>query len=278
VADEILDRGVPDLRLAQRREHGGDMLEERRVRPDHEHARAAEPLPVGVEQPGRAVQADGGLARAGGALDADGDGDVRADDLVLLRLDGGDDVAHRADAGALDLAGEDRRVAAVREQNPGVGVMGAGGGDGRRVEDLVLVGRDAAVLDAEPPAPGDTERLAASGAVEGARDVRAPVDDDGVTGLVGDVAAADVPAFAVGVVGAAEEEGRRRVVDQGGRPAVERCRQVLGGDSVAALDGQGERAFPHGGEVAACREQVGLLGGEHVLGCRRRRMFLGSRG
>ena len=32
--------------------------------PDDEHARPRQPLPVGVEQPRRAVQADGGLAGA----------------------------------------------------------------------------------------------------------------------------------------------------------------------------------------------------------------------
>ena len=199
------------------------------------------------------MQADGGLAGAGRALDADGVGDVGAHDLVLLGLDGGDDVAHRADAGALDLA---RR---------GSGAAAAGAAPVRVGEVLVLVGGEPARSMPNRRRRATPSGSRAAGAVEGAGDVGAPVHDDGVAGLVGDVAAADVPAFAVGVVGAAEEQGRRRVVDQGRRAAVERRREVLGGDACRRPGRTAvERAFPHVGEVAAGREQVGLLGGEHV--------------
>jgi hypothetical protein len=59
------------------------------------------------------VQGDHGLAGAGPALDDQHAGLRRADDLVLLGLDRGDDVAERAGAAAFE-GGEQRRVAADR--------------------------------------------------------------------------------------------------------------------------------------------------------------------
>ena len=118
----------------------------------------AQPVAEGVEQPRRAVQADRGLAGAGRALDADGLVDARPDDLVLLGLDGGDDVAHRADARPLDLLGED--LAAARRASAAV------------AEVLVLVGGDAAVVQPEPAAQHDAHRLGAGRPVEGASTCR----------------------------------------------------------------------------------------------------------
>ena len=96
-----------DLDLAERRQHRGDVGQERPVRPDDQHAGPAQPLAVQVEQVRGPVQADRGLAGAGRALHADRVVQVGADQLVLLGLDGGDDVAHRPDAGPLDLGGQD---------------------------------------------------------------------------------------------------------------------------------------------------------------------------
>ena len=98
----------PTAHLAERGKHCRDVVEEGAVRADDEHARAVQPLAEGVEQPRRPVQADRGLAGAGRALHADADGELAAHDLVLLGLDRRDDVAHRADARALDLVREER--------------------------------------------------------------------------------------------------------------------------------------------------------------------------
>ena len=60
------------------------------------------------------MQADGGLSGAGRALDAEGLTEAGSYDAVLFRLDGGDDVAHRAGPGSLDLGLHDvgvRRLA-----------------------------------------------------------------------------------------------------------------------------------------------------------------------
>ncbi len=125
-------------------------------------------LRVGVEQVRGPVQSDGGLPGARGALDADRGGEVRADQVVLLGLDGGGDVPHGSDAGPFDLAGDD--VA-----RPGLACA----------EPLVLqpgeVGRvpAAAGRPAETAADGDTARVVGGGLVEGPGDGGAPVDDEG---------------------------------------------------------------------------------------------------
>jgi hypothetical protein len=77
------------------------VVHEGRVRPDDEHA--AQPLAVRVEEPGRAVQPDRGLAGAGPALHDERALWLGCDQPVLVRLDRGDDVAHSHVAAALEL-------------------------------------------------------------------------------------------------------------------------------------------------------------------------------
>ena len=67
--------------------------------PDHQDPAVGEPAPVGVEQVRGAVQRDLGLAGAGPAGDERDAAGGRADGLVLLPLDGGDDVAHERTPG-----------------------------------------------------------------------------------------------------------------------------------------------------------------------------------
>ena len=156
------------------------------------------------------MQPDRGLAGTRRSLHAYRRRGVGADDLVLLRLDRGDDVAHRADARALDLVDEDLAA-------PDVARLG-------RDEVLVLVGGEPAVVYAEPAAQPHAHRLAARGPVERAGQLGAPVDDDRVAQLVVDVPPADVPALLavllVGEVEPPEEQRRRRVVDEPGRAPV----------------------------------------------------------
>jgi hypothetical protein len=129
---------MPDLDLTERRQHGADVVEEGPVRPDDEHARPQQPVPERIQQPGGPVQADRGLAGTRGSLHAYRCPRVSSHDLVLLRLDGRDDVAHRPDARPLDLVDED---------------LAAGDVAGlRRDEVLVLVGGEPAPVDAEPAA------------------------------------------------------------------------------------------------------------------------------
>ncbi|MGX1270836.1 hypothetical protein RKD18_004030 [Streptomyces phaeoluteigriseus] len=119
------------------------------------------------------MQADGGLAGAGGALHAHRGVRLRAHQVVLLGLDGGGDVPHGADTGPFDLAGDE--VALPRLAAAEVFVLQAGEVGGVA---------PAALRPAEPAADGDALRVAGAGLVEGAGDGRAPVDDEGRDGRV----------------------------------------------------------------------------------------------
>lgn len=65
MGDEVVHRGLPDLQLAQGGQHLLDVVQEGLVRTDDEGAGAGQPVPVGVEEVGDAVQADGGLPGTG---------------------------------------------------------------------------------------------------------------------------------------------------------------------------------------------------------------------
>ena len=67
----VVHGGLLDLDLAEGGQHRGDVVQERPVGPDDQHAGPPQPLPVQVEQVRGAVQADRGLAGAGRALHAD---------------------------------------------------------------------------------------------------------------------------------------------------------------------------------------------------------------
>ena len=110
VGHEVGQHGQLDAGLAERRQHLLDVAEEQPVGPDHQHALALEREPVRVEQVGGAVQRHDGLAGARAALHHEHAGQRGPDDLVLLALDGGDDVAEAAGAGRLER-GDERAVA-----------------------------------------------------------------------------------------------------------------------------------------------------------------------
>jgi len=243
---------VPDLNLAQGRQHGSDVVEECSVRADDQHAATSQAFTIGIEQPGRAVQTDGSLAGARSALDAQRYAYVGTDDDVLLRLDRGDDVAHGSHPWPLDLAGEN---------------LAPEGGPVRccvliaSTEPLVLKGGQLTSVDAETPAQAHAHRLGPGRAVEGGGDVGPPVDDDGVAMGVRHVASSDVPALGRRgprrmLVDPAEEQAGGRVVDQGLRTAVKRCRQELAGDPVAAMCFQRQRLLSHPGELGARSGQI----------------------
>ncbi len=133
---ELVDGDLSDIDLAEGRENLADVVQECRVGPHDENSPAGQLVAVRVQQIGSAMQANRRLAGAWTALYADGLTQVGPYDFVLFRLDRGDDVAHRANARALDLVGEDAAGAVVL-------------GGVKQV--LVLVRRDHAVRKAEPP-------------------------------------------------------------------------------------------------------------------------------
>jgi hypothetical protein len=113
-------------------------------------------------------------------------------------LDGGGDVAHRAYAGAFDLAGHDFAGPVLARGQ--VLVLQAG-----EVGAVAV----AAGCPAEAAADGDALRVAGARLVEGAGDGGAPVDDEGRGGRVlGDPEPAQVVVLAGVVAGVRAESSR----------------------------------------------------------------------
>src|SRR5690348_14140376 len=129
---------------------------------------------MGVQQVRGPVQPYGGLSGARCALYADRVLEFGADQLVLLRLDGGDDVPHRSDARAFYFGSED---AALRAE-----FLTA-------VEVLILEAGQLAFDEPEPPPSRDVLRIANAGPVERSGQRRPPVQHHRLPGVVGDVPA-----------------------------------------------------------------------------------------
>ena len=199
VGHEIAEHDLLDAGLAERRQHLLDVAQEHPVGTDDQHALILQREPVRVQQVRGAVQRHDRLAGSRAALHHQHPGLWAADDLVLLGLDGGDDVAELAGAASFQC-GEQRAVAA----EAGVGAETTLSNRWRResvvvadaevafAEQLVLQTQQGAALHGEVPASGEAHRLASGGTVERLGDGRPPVDDDRFALLVGDRQSADV--------------------------------------------------------------------------------------
>ncbi|MEJ7720635.1 MAG: hypothetical protein WKF58_09390 [Ilumatobacteraceae bacterium] len=205
---EVGEHDLVDAGLSERGQDLVDVAEEDGVGPDDEHTLVLQREPVRVQQVCGTVQRDDGLAGAGSALHDQHTGLWRADDLVLLALDRGHDVAERSRAAALERRQQRRVATQSRAGCPVVGepvvlpdaeVAGA--------EEFVFQAEQRPSLDGEVPPPGQTHRLTSGGAVEGLGHRRPPVDDDRFAFLVGHCEAADVVRLVVGAVDAPEHEG-----------------------------------------------------------------------
>ncbi len=209
--EQLADGREEHAGLAEAGQHLADVAEERRVGSDDQDGAAGQQLAVLVEQERGAVQRDGGLAGAGAALDHH-DAPVRgADDVVLVGLDGADDVAHAAGA---------RGVQRGQQHGVAGGVLVAGAGLVAEVEDLVVQVGDPAALGGDVPAAAQPHRGVAGGQVERARHSGPPVDEDrGALLVVGAQAdAPDVVGLPGGEVDAAEAEGAVHRVQRGEQP------------------------------------------------------------
>ncbi len=271
--EQLGDRQLGHVQLAQGRQHVLDVGEERLVRPDDEHAAAAEPLRVRVQQVRDPVQANRRLAGAGRALHAHGLLDPGADDVILVGLDRGHDVAHRARTRPLDLVDQDPAGRAR------VGSAAA-------AELLVLERGQLAAGETEPPPPLQAHRLGLAGPVERPRDRRPPVDDHGRALRVVHVPAADVEvlpgrlisvrgrAFGQLISGITARQGARQVIETAEeqrrvRQVLERLRapvqvgfQVLLGDRVTAHRAQRQHVRAHQAEELPGLAQMVALGGQ----------------
>ena len=172
---ELGDRGLLDVDLAERGQHLLDVAQERAVRPDDEDAGAGQLAAVRVEQVGRPVQADGGLA---GARARPGRRSTRSAGRGRCRP---------GRAGWWRRCRASGRCAGARSPRAGSALVVVPG-----AQELVLVAGELAAGEAEPAAPDQTLRIGRAGLVERPAHRRPPVDDDRVAGGVADVPAADV--------------------------------------------------------------------------------------
>lgn len=187
-----------DAGLAEARQHPFDVAKEPGGGGHDQHPHVLQPPTVGVQQVCRAVQRDGGLARAGTALDHQHAAALGADDAVLLGLDGRHDVAHTS--GALPGDGREQRTLAL-EHDVVIGILEHG-----LVQDVVLEpDHGAAPIDQVPSQPHRLP-VGAGGAIERGRRRGAPVHQQ-LLPIVGEQAdAADVVTGGVVHVQATEHQ------------------------------------------------------------------------
>jgi len=172
---------------------------------------------VRVEQVGRAVQRDGGLAGARAALNHQDSGRRRPDDRVLLRLQRGDDVGHPAGSRSLHRGKQGRL--------PG---QAGGAGELSAIKHLVIQASHPPAAHDDVAAAPDAVRRVGGGHVEGPRRRGAPVEQERLarTGLVPQADAPDVQALAGPQVEPAEAHAVLRRVQPGQLPGVPRDRGV----------------------------------------------------
>ena len=255
-----------DVDLAESGQHVADIGQEGAVRPDDQDPAPGHPRRVGVQQVGDPVQADRGLPGAGGALHAQRAVRASPDDVVLVRRDGGHDVAHRPGPRPLDLLDEDAADRARRARGRRARVAG---------EHLVLVRGELATRKAEPPAQFQPHRVGRAGPVERPGHRGPPVDHDRMPFLVVHVPPAHVEplprelaagAWVRRIVQPAEEQRRVRQVAERLHPPVQVGFQVLLGDGVAAQGPEREHVLAHQPEEPPRLAEIFTFPNENRIG------------
>ena len=140
------------------------------------------------------MQRDDGLPGAWSALDDENAVQAVADDAVLVRLDGGDDVAHPAGPG----------LAERRQQRGLAGQVGLV--DGVQVEHVVVQADDPPARGPQVPAAGDAVPLHWGSPVERLRRLGAPVGEQQIALGAAQREPADIQAIAVIEVQPAEAQ------------------------------------------------------------------------
>ena len=226
------------------------------------------------------MQRDDGLAGARAALHDEHALVRRADDDVLLSLDGGDDVAELS-AAALAQRRQERALAA-KLRSVAQTVVGPDA-EVALAEEFVFDGGQPAAVDHEVPAAHQPHRLATRRAIKRLGDRRAPVDDQLVVVAVVHRETPDVEGLRLAArVGSLVDapEHQRAVADV---DVVEHLHQLL--VEIVALDpllggaahladrhlAHAQGLLAHGDEALVGAVDVRLFGGdigvvEHVLG------------
>ncbi len=250
------DRRLHDCFFAERGEDLCDVTQEGPTGTEHQHAVAAERRVV-VEEIGRTVQPDGGLAGTRPTLHGEELVEGGADDLVLFSLDGGDDVEHLAGACPFQLGQE-----SITATQPGSasGVLAA--------EEVVGHGHHRAAINHDLATTGEPERVLGAGPVEGHGHGGPPVHDDRIGSGVLHVATTDMPGGPLLIVDPSKEEGSRAVSQERHPP-----RQggevvqvgIPGGDEITQEE---FGPLTHGPERRQGMLEIGLLSGNLWIGRR----------
>ena len=282
---DVAERAQRHRLLAEGGQHPLDVRRVGAGGADDEDAPGLEPAAVGVQQVRRPVQRHHGLAGARPAGDLGDAAGGCPDRLVLVALDGGDDVAHAGAAGA----GQRRHQRAVADHHEVLGRL--------RHHQVVLDPDDVRALAPQHPAAQHAHRLDRGGAVERRRGRRAPVDDQRLVLVVAHTEPADVAHLALGGAVAADvvlevepaehqalvlrlEGGAAPVGAEHQRIALEQPGDLLVADVAGAVGPAAGQALgldqrdPGGrlGQLVVHAVDVGLLDGDlgrHLIGGRR---------
>ncbi len=196
-------------------------MQERRAGAHHENPGILQPASMGIEQVRRPVQGDGGFAGSRPSLHDDGAVERRADDAVLLRLDGGHNVGHLAGSPRAQ-GGEQRSFARQRAGGRGLTYL-----LGMHVEHLVFDARHIAEVEGDVTSHHDVAVGGGGRLVEGSGRLGAPVGEHRFVTAVGHADAADVPVIAQLVVETSEDEP---ILD---RPQLREPVFIHGGERIA---------------------------------------------
>jgi hypothetical protein len=223
------------------------------------------------------VERDDRLAGTGATLHHQDPGKLGANDLVLLTLDGGDDVAEPTGAGLLQ-GGDQRTVAPhlARLVTVVVAVVDhpefAVEHPGTLAEQLVLDAEQLPAPGGEVSAPHQPHRRPAGGPVEGLGDGCPPVDHQGFLVLVGDGHAADVEGVATGGAGLVDAPEHQagitevQIVEAAGDAALDDLPLPAGllGPTLPDLDHRPQlcRRLPSTFQAVVGTIDVRLLGGQ----------------
>ncbi|HSK54811.1 MAG TPA: hypothetical protein VK908_06115 [Jiangellales bacterium] len=157
------------------------------MRTDEQHAApAVTEARVGVQKVGGPVQSDDGLPRAWPAVDDERAAGSRADDRVLVGLDGAEHVSHQG-----------RPVAAQAGDEGGLVVEGRASVEPVSSEHLVPVVADPATGPAIPATAGHAHGVGVGRSEERLSRWRAPVQQEPATCAVGEAESADVHGLGV---------------------------------------------------------------------------------
>jgi hypothetical protein len=183
--------------LPERRQYGRDVFEKDSIGSYDKHTLALESLAMLVEKVSNPMQTDRCLAGPRPPLNDDQVFGRPSDDLVLVGLNGRDDVAHSSRACPAQFGKQWIRHATVAR------------GNGRGIEEVFLknVDQDPVVVKEITASCVESQRVTNGGPVERRGRARSPVNDHGPIALVLYVSPPDVESLSRVLVDAAETKG-----------------------------------------------------------------------